>query len=125
VSDIAIKLIYLSVVLLCIGRENAAQVREQRSVDANAPGPLIERIEKLERRIAELEAKLETKVAPASTTAAIKPEVHTEPTPASAPLLDGQLSDSRTVDFFRDTTFNVTFDGYYGYSLLGRKQGTW
>ena len=112
--NVAIKLIYLSVVLLCIGRESTAQVREQRSVDANPQRSLIEKIEKLERRIAELEAKLEPRTTAASTTTvATRPEVHSEPTPPSFPLLDGRLS----ADPVRDTTINVTFDGYYGYNF--------
>jgi hypothetical protein len=58
---------------------------------------LLERIERLERRLAELE----TRISP----------INTDPTPKiDPPVREGS-------DFFADTTFNVTIDGYYSYNF--------
>ncbi len=64
---------------------------------------LLERIEKLERRLAELELR-----APAS------------PEPAKSEVIEqAQASDANrsVLDFFRDTTINLTVDGYYSYNF--------
>lgn len=86
---------------------------------------LLERIERLERRLAELESRAVTKASPESAEPSSSKAAHTL-RPAEA-ILDGrtssgpvdQLSDKdRTIlDLFRDTTFNLTFDGYYSYNF--------
>ena len=81
-------------------------------VQAVAQGPvqskeqlLLDRIEKLERRLAELEAKINE---PTETvTATTPPPLATQP----------GRPNSKGGDFFRDTTFNITFDGYYSYNF--------
>ena len=88
---------------------------------------LLERIEKLERRLADLESRTETKNAdkqlrPTTIDAAAVNEpfgsVSTSRTDKAA-LEPQQLSkeDRGVLDFMRDTTFNVTLDGYYGYNF--------
>jgi hypothetical protein len=88
---------------------------------------LLERIDKLERRLSELESR-----APAGTAGAILPGIRNKPevvaessrTDAQAratgepPATDQISSEDRGVlDFLRDTTFNITLDGYYGYNF--------
>jgi Putative beta-barrel porin-2, OmpL-like. bbp2 len=86
---------------------------------------LLDRIEKLERRLAELEYRGESKtirepLQPASTAAApgqpLEGTAKTQDKAASEPQ---QISkeDRGVLDFLRDTTFNVTLDGYYGYNF--------
>jgi hypothetical protein len=88
---------------------------------------LLDRIDKLERRLSELESR-----EPAGTAGAILPAVPNKPgaeadsstTEAQAratsePPAGDQISneDRRVLDFLRDTTFNVTLDGYYSYNF--------
>ncbi|MEK6299169.1 MAG: porin [Acidobacteriota bacterium] len=98
---------------------NASELSERERL-------LVERIDKLEQRLAELESRREVKPAaepspPASTTAPIAahPAVGTltRGTTQAAPE-PPQISkeDRGVLDFLRDTTFNVTLDGYYGYN---------
>jgi hypothetical protein len=61
---------------------------------------LLQRLELLEKRVAELESRSSTKAEPVS-----QPVVQLEP------------ADRESLDFFRDTTINVTVDGYYGYNF--------
>ncbi len=88
---------------------------------------LLDRIERLERRLAELESRHEIKPAAgpwprASTTSPIAAHpaevVATIGTNQVAPE-PPQISkeDRGVLDFLRDTTFNVTLDGYYGYNF--------
>jgi len=75
-------------------------------------------IEKLEARVVQLEA-VKRLIAKAGLAA----EDHPVENPAK--LINAQTSalpasneeDRRVLDFFRDTTFNVTLDGYYGYNF--------
>lgn len=74
---------------------------------------LRERVEQLERRLAEIESRLTSRSEPV---AAVPAQV-SEPIaskPAGGPVDE---TDRQTLDFFRDTTFNVTIDGYYGYNF--------
>ncbi|HSB10952.1 MAG TPA: porin [Blastocatellia bacterium] len=84
---------------------------------------LLDRIERLERRLAELESRSAAK--PASTvmrpiesktdgaSAVLKAE-RSGPGQQESPL---SREDRGVLDFLRDTTFNVTLDGYYGYNF--------
>ena len=89
---------------------------------------LLERSEKLERRLAEVEWRLQggTDLSPSS------PNADTPGgTVAAAEALSrsaregmakdlsgvGQVSSGAPTDFWRDTTFNVTIDGYYAYNF--------
>ena len=60
---------------------------------------LLQRLDQLEKRVAELESRLSNR---------------TDPTPMVA---QAEPVDSESLDFFRDTTVNVTLDGYYGYNF--------
>jgi hypothetical protein len=87
---------------------------------------LVERIEKLERRLAELESRGESKpvrepMQPVSASA--RPSQSGEGVAKNQP--DKALSEAQQIskedrgslDFLRDTTFNVSVDGYYGYNF--------
>jgi Putative beta-barrel porin-2, OmpL-like. bbp2 len=82
---------------------------------------LIERIEQLEKRLADVESRLTNKTiavdpAPATSEApATATGVNTQPSPIQVDETDEM--DRATLDFFRDTTFNVILDGYYGYNF--------
>jgi putative OmpL-like beta-barrel porin-2 len=88
---------------------------------------LVERIEKLERRLAELESRGDARTvrepsptaSPASATSAQPLEEvakrQSDKTPSPADQIGKE--DRGVLDFFRDTTFNVTLDGYYGYNF--------
>ncbi|MFY9607313.1 MAG: porin [Blastocatellia bacterium] len=99
----------------------------------NAPEPgererlLMERIDRLEQRLAELETRREGRPA------AEQPQAASTTTPIAAHSAEGvatggttqaapeptQISteDRGVLDFLRDTTFNVSLDGYYGYNF--------
>ena len=87
---------------------------------------LVDRIEKLERRLTELESQRESKgirepLQPASTSALPDPPaegvVKTQPDKTAPEPQQISKEDRRSLDFLRDTTFNVTLDGYYGYNF--------
>ena len=86
---------------------------------------LVDRIEKLERRLAALESRSELKsvlepLQPASTAAALSQPVGGAATIPDEPTADTQQlrkEDRGVLDFLRDTTFNVSLDGYYGYNF--------
>jgi len=98
---------------------------------ASEPGErerlLLERIDKLEQRLAELESRREVKPAaepsrPASTTAPIAAHpaevAATSRTNQVAPEpLQISKEDRGVLDFLRDTTVNVAIDGYYVYNF--------
>jgi hypothetical protein len=88
---------------------------------------LLERIEKLEQRLSEVESRHSKANAPGNVSS---------PSAASVPMMDAlpraatdvndakngspaQLTeeDRGALDFIRDTTFNVLIDGYYGYNF--------
>lgn len=67
---------------------------------------LLERVDQLERRLAEIESRLG------------KTAERTTSTPVTdKPIAAEDDSDKQTLDFWRDTTFNVTLDGYYNYNF--------
>ena len=85
---------------------------------------LIDRIEKLERRLAELESRGESRTVrdafqPASTGVPGQPGERTAGAQDNAASGSQQITkeDRGVLDFLRDTTFNVTLDGYYGYNF--------
>lgn len=75
---------------------------------------LLERVEQLERRLAELESRITSKDLPAPQAAnqSAPVTINTAPVPSQI-----DSADRETLDFFRDTTINVTLDGYYGYNF--------
>jgi Putative beta-barrel porin-2, OmpL-like. bbp2 len=87
---------------------------------------LLERIDRLEQRLAELESRAGAKSNAAtadavSKTATVAPAVtsvlaseNKTATHATTQITD---EDRGVLDFFRDTTFNITLDGYYGYNF--------
>ena len=87
---------------------------------------LVDRIEQLERRLAELEARTAGNGSGEPSHTAAKEPAAGEPAPAtSAPVQAGSAAtapqaateDRAVLDFFRDTTINLTVDGYYGYNF--------
>lgn len=66
---------------------------------------LLERVGQLEKRLAEIESRL---AGGAKTVETVAP-------PPVSPQIDE--TDLETLDFLRDTTFNLTIDGYYGYNF--------
>jgi hypothetical protein len=91
---------------------------------------LLERIEVLERRLSELEEKMnrdEAASLPLDARRAETPTARRNTTDKAAPALTSaakialspQISneDRSILDFFRDTTINFTIDGYYGYNF--------
>lgn len=81
---------------------------------------LLERVDQLERRLAELESRISGK-AEAGNTGLSVPPIVSQPAPVTinAPVAPIQVdpADRETLDFFRDTTINLTLDGYYGYNF--------
>jgi Putative beta-barrel porin-2, OmpL-like. bbp2 len=75
---------------------------------------LLERVAQLERRLAELESRITSKdlAAPQATKQSAPVTINAGPVPTQT-----DPADSETLDFFRDTTINVTLDGYYGYNF--------
>ena len=86
---------------------------------------LVDRIEKLERRLAELESRSESKTVRESLQPAPTPSAAGHPADAPAKNQPEAASEPQQItkedrgvlDFLRDTTFNVTIDGYYGYNF--------
>jgi hypothetical protein len=81
---------------------------------------MLERVDQLERRLAELESRMAAKTEARSLDAPGPTEavVNAAATPAVvAKVPDQNESDRETLDFFRDTTINLTIDGYYGYNF--------
>ena len=86
---------------------------------------LIDRIEKLERRLLELESRTEAKptrdplqLAPACAGDDHSAEdVAKSQDRAASEIQEITTEDRGVLDFLRNTTFNVTIDGYYGYNF--------
>jgi hypothetical protein len=86
---------------------------------------LVDRIEKLERRLAELESRSVSKTVRAPLEAASTSAPAGQPVEGSAKTQDRtalepqQISkeDRGVLDVLRDTTFNISLDGYYGYNF--------
>ncbi|HET9529834.1 MAG TPA: porin [Blastocatellia bacterium] len=82
---------------------------------------LLDRIEKLERRLAEIESR--TRIIapsePAKQTAMNEASEAAPSKPNSNGVSQNQVSqeDRSVLDFFRDTTINLTVDGYYSYNF--------
>lgn len=84
---------------------------------------LLERIEKLERRLADLESRL--KLSHANVTSSNQPLQVTKLESQGLSHDNGQTTspsqardeDRGVLDFFRDTTINLMLDGYYGYNF--------
>jgi hypothetical protein len=88
---------------------------------------LLERIEKLERRLAELESssalrrgservqEVSGKEEPARTPSAVLTNPRIQQIAPAPPQVTKE--DRLVLDFLRDTTFNFTLDGYYGYNF--------
>lgn len=78
---------------------------------------LLERVDQLERRLAKVESRLTSKeeISTSDASALIPPD-HSS---INAAIVPTQIdpSDRQALDFLRDTTFNVTVDGYYGYNF--------
>jgi hypothetical protein len=96
----------------------------QSSSSSERERVLLERILKLERRVAELES-LAAHKASAESTGMPSATAAQAPGPAGA-TPDGRVEvapnqiaeeDRGTLNFFRDATFNVTLDGYYSYNF--------
>ena len=98
------------VIVFCGCVQVTAQVPALTSSPNDRELLLIERIEKLERRLAELEAKLNTN---SSSSIETTPPAGIKTTPLS----QTDKTDRDAFDFLSDTSFNVTFDGYYGYNF--------
>lgn len=103
-------------------------VTEERSV-ASELSPrerlLLERIEKLDRRLAELERssslkdgseRLQETSKQEAVQAPAMPAEHPQNLQPATPS-QAAREDKPVLDFLRDTTFNVTMDGYYGYNF--------
>lgn len=97
-------------IVFCAGVQVTAQVPTVTSRPNDRELLLIERIEKLERRLAELEAKLNTN---SSRSIDTTPPAEIKTTP----LTQTDKTERDAFDFLSDTSFNVTFDGYYGYNF--------
>jgi hypothetical protein len=87
---------------------------------------LIDRIEKLERRLAELESRGESKgirepLQPASTSGLpglpVEGVAKSQPDKTASEPQQISKEDRGVLDFLRDTTINVSLDGYYGYNF--------
>ena len=81
---------------------------------------LLERVDQLERRLAEVESRLTGKVDVGNEGSRL-PNLANQsaPLPATPDVVPLQTdpADREALDFIRDTTFNVTLDGYYGYNF--------
>jgi Putative beta-barrel porin-2, OmpL-like. bbp2 len=78
---------------------------------------LLERLDQLERRVAELESK-QAPGNESSSMVSSPVNVAEQPVMTTAnPPPQANPEDREFFDFIRDTTFNVTLDGYYGYNF--------
>jgi hypothetical protein len=86
---------------------------------------LLDRIEKLERRLAALESRAESTVIRSPLQPVSTSSLPVQPLEEGAKTQDKAAEETRRVtkedrgvlDFLRDTTFNVALDGYYGYNF--------
>ena len=129
--SVRIQIILLGLISLATFDAYAFQTSEAQSTGAINPSErerlLLERIEKLERRLAELESRL--KPSPANnrtlTSSSNQPSQESKlESPDQSPDNDQTESPSQAkdedrgvLDFFRDTTINLTVDGYYSYNF--------
>jgi Putative beta-barrel porin-2, OmpL-like. bbp2 len=111
---------------LAAGKAEASVAAAKTGETSERERALVERIERLERRLAELEARTPGNGISEPSHAMAKglsaAELSSE---TSAPVRDGGAAalpqaaaeDRAVLDFFRDTTINLTVDGYYGYNF--------
>jgi hypothetical protein len=87
---------------------------------------LLERLEQLERRVAELESRNNAAGPTGNDLGVVKRVSETDASPVISSTRSGAITpspaqldeeDRGALDFIRDTTFNVTLDGYYGYNF--------
>jgi hypothetical protein len=80
---------------------------------------LLERLNQLEKRVAELESRETTKLESSNSVSSASTVVNQSVTATvdSLPSRQTDPADREVLDFLRDTTFNVTIDGYYGYNF--------
>jgi len=85
---------------------------------------LVDRIEKLERRLAELESRGESRgireplqPGPTSAVPSLPGAATTEADKTASEPQRISKEDRASLDFLRDTTINVSLDGYYGYNF--------
>lgn len=101
----------------------ASRARATNSEASDRERLLLDRIDKLERRLNELESRTTINAAGKPSQAdpnksATETGSSTSGSEATAPTQNNaEAGDQGVLDFFRDTTFNLTFDGYYGYNF--------
>lgn len=111
---------------VAVASPNAAPTAKENSSElTDRERMLLDRIEKLELRLADLESRTGSKTVRATSTL---PSTVDRPSQLDAaahaqadksPVETQQVSkeDREMLDFLRDTTFNLTVDGYYGYNF--------
>jgi hypothetical protein len=110
-SWIFVLLLFLNVPLFA---QSAAEGSSGKSADDEVR-QLRLLVERLESRVAQLEEQQEKKQESQTTAiAAVSTSSGQSPVPASQIL---SQDDRGTLDFLKDTTLNLTFDGYYGYNF--------
>lgn len=81
---------------------------------------LLDRVDQLERRLAEVESRLaskaETLKVPSSELNALREPAPVAVSNAVLPV-QSDPADREALDFLKDVTFNLTLDGYYGYNF--------
>lgn len=119
----------LCILIVCLFCEVRAQQSDDASGKPETSNPpttmterecvMLERIEQLERRLAEIESRLPAKPDKLPQTVAAKEAIAVSIVPpAKSGETANQTDQDRSVlDFFRDTTINVTLDSYYGYNF--------
>lgn len=131
-----LKSIFSAIILLMLlagtstARQSNSSGATNSNADSNRPSEmsererlLLDRIEKLERRLAELESRVTKASAEFPQPLSTKTIERTQPAEAvSQNQSDSDAAkiaqeDRGALDFLRDTTFNITLDGYYSYNF--------
>lgn len=129
--SVRIQILLLCLISLAPFNAYAFQTSEAQTTGASNPSErerlLLERIEKLERRLAELESRLKPSPVNNRTLTSLSNQPSQESkleSPDQSPDNDQTESPSQARDedrgvleFFRDTTINLTVDGYYSYNF--------
>lgn len=129
--SVRIQILLLCLISLAPFNAYAFQTSEAQTTGASNPSErerlLLERIEKLERRLAELESRLKPSPVNNRTLTSLSNQPSQESkleSPDQSPDNDQTESPSQAMDedrgvleFFRDTTINLTVDGYYSYNF--------
>lgn len=110
----AVFILLLSIIAACITGQ--AQTASD-SKPPNRERELLERIEQLEKRLAEVEGLVKKPTAASNVTPIAV--VSGTPVQETGTVANNTLSeeDRSVLDSLRDTTINVTLDGYYGYNF--------